>query len=432
MLKKIPKFAVPASALNFNTDASNYLNLSASNIDYQQPFAQTYNPLQFPFLQQNTQVSFQTPDIKDVLKTLSLNSSDLIINNAATQARQNAESKHVSSGDSDGKGLKGPQISNKAAGYVKGASQISKGVFDSTASILGFQKNDTMDSIYSSASDIAKQFGPYGQIAGMAIDAWNFIDKGLGKLFTNDKLQKGFDGRTGSSSYADFSTQGKTLRLTQLGAQDKLLAQRNAKAEQYANAMGNVLANKQATQARSQATQNVNTRFLNQKSGAVSGSLLTAKNGGVLKSIKTVISKTNRNFIINSPIYTKDLNLSSDKEINEDIKMFKDGGAVIPSGALHKNKHHLEEIDESLNKNITSKGIPVITIEDGGEIKQHAEIEKEEIILSLSLTKQIEKLWKEGSEEAAIEAGKLFTNALMEDTEDNVGLIEKVKNENKG
>jgi rRNA-processing protein FCF1 len=49
--------------------------------------------------------------------------------------------------------------------------------------------------------------------------------------------------------------------------------------------------------------------------------------------------------------------------------MFKDGGAVIPSGALHKNKHHLEEIDESLNKNITSKGIPVITIEDGGAIK---------------------------------------------------------------
>ena len=86
---------------------------------------------------------------------------------------------------------------------------------------------------------------------------------------------------------------------------------------------------------------------------------------------------------------------------------------------------------KSLNKNITSKGIPVITIEDGGEIKQHAEIEKEEIILSLSLTKQIEKLWKEGTEEAAIEAGKLFTKALMEDTEDNVGLIEKVQNENK-
>jgi hypothetical protein len=113
--------------------------------------------------------------------------------------------------------------------------------------------------------------------------------------------------------------------------------------------------------------------------------LLTAKNGGVLRSIKTVISKANRNFIINSSIYIKDLPV--DKEINEDIKLFKDGGAVIPSGALHKNKHHLEEVDESLNKNITSKGIPVITIEDGGEIKQHAEIEKEEIILSLSLTK---------------------------------------------
>lgn len=433
MLKKIPKFQSGASVLNFNTDASNYLSLSASNIDNQQPFAQTYNPLQFPFLQQNTQVSFQTPDIKDALKTPSLNSSDLIINNAATQARQNAESKNVSSGDSD-KNLKGPKINNKNLGGI-GFGSIAKAgrsLFDMGATALGAEKNDTMDSIYDTASDVASQFGPWGLLAAGVIDTWNFLDKSLGKAFTNEKLQRGFEGQTGSSSYADFSTQGKTLRLTQLGAQDKLLAQRNAKAEQYANAMGNVLANKQATQARSQATQNVNTRFLNQKAGAVSGSLLTAKNGGVLKSIKTVISKTNRNFIINSPIYTKNLNLSSDKEINEDVKMFKDGGAVIPSGALHKNKHRLEEIDESLNKNITSKGIPVITIEGGGEIKQHAEIEKEEIILSLSLTKQIEKLWKEGTEEAAIEAGKLFTTALMEDTEDNVGLIEKVKNENKG
>jgi hypothetical protein len=40
---------------------------------------------------------------------------------------------------------------------------------------------------------------------------------------------------------------------------------------------------------------------------------------------------------------------------------------VIPEGALHKNKHHLEEVDEKF-EDVTSKGIPVITEKDG-EIK---------------------------------------------------------------
>lgn len=392
MLKKIPKFHKPAGEINIQTGASSYLD-SLYNMDF----------------------GINTP----------LNSNDIIINNAATQARQNAELRAFN----QDKKITQPEIKNKNLKGI-GFGSIAKAgrsLFDMGAAALGAEKNDTMDSIYDTASDVASQFGPIGAGIGFAIDAWNFLDKSLGKAFTNEKLQRGFAGNTGSQSYTDFSTEGKTLRLTQLGAQDKLLKQRDAKALQFAKAMGNVTSNKQAVQARSQAADNVNTTFQNRRAGGVSGSLLTAKNGGTLKSIKTVISKVNRSNILNSKTL-QNIVIEQDKE---DIKMFKDGGAVIPSGALHKNKHHLEEIDQSLNKNITSKGIPVITIEDGGEIKQHAEIEKEEIILSLSLTKQIEKLWKEGTEEAAIEAGKLFTKALMEDTEDNVGLIEKVQNENK-
>lgn len=419
-MHKVRKYQSGA-LINYNSGVNQYLD--SVNQILHNSFSPTLR------LNPNIQQGFTGFDIGNVLKDTSLNSSDLIIQNAAEQARKNAEERARNNNgastteDADIK-------KSKFSSGMNIASSVAPMAFDTIANIGGFEKNDTMDSIYDTASSVAKSFGPWGQVAGLAIDAWNFIDKGLGKAFTNEKLQRGFEGQTGSSSYADFSTQGKSLRLTQLGAQDKLLAQRNAKAQQYAKAMSNVATNRQAVQARAQAADNMNTTFQNRKAGGVSGSLLTAKNGGVLRSIKTVISKANRNFIINSPIYIKDL--SVDKEINEDVKMFKDGGAVIPSGALHKNKHHLEEVDESLNKNITSKGIPVITIEDGGEIKQHAEIEKEEIILSLSLTKQIEKLWKEGTEEAAIEAGKLFTIALMEDTEDNVGLIEKVKNENKG
>ena len=44
-----------------------------------------------------------------------------------------------------------------------------------------------------------------------------------------------------------------------------------------------------------------------------------------------------------------------------------------------------------------------------------------------SLTEQIEKLWKEGSEEAMIEAGKLIAETLMTNCDDNVNLVKEVE-----
>lgn len=107
---------------------------------------------------------------------------------------------------------------------------------------------------------------------------------------------------------------------------------------------------------------------------------------------------------------------------------FEEGGKVnvIPDGALHAHKHHLEEIDPKL-KEVTSKGIPVITEEDGGKLKQHAEIERNEIIFRLEVTKELEDLMKDGSDEAAIKAGKLLTHEIINNTIDNTGLMETVE-----
>ena len=58
---------------------------------------------------------------------------------------------------------------------------------------------------------------------------------------------------------------------------------------------------------------------------------------------------------------------------------------VIPDGALHKNKHHMENTE-----GLTQKGIPVI--DNDGE--QQAEIEVNEIIFSLEVTKKLEELYK--------------------------------------
>ena len=78
---------------------------------------------------------------------------------------------------------------------------------------------------------------------------------------------------------------------------------------------------------------------------------------------------------------------------------FQQGGSinVIPDGALHARKHNMDM------DGITKKGIPVVSENKDGEIEQQAEIEKEEIILRLEVTQKLEKLAKEGTEEAALE-----------------------------
>ena len=107
------------------------------------------------------------------------------------------------------------------------------------------------------------------------------------------------------------------------------------------------------------------------------------------------------------------------------VTTFKDGGVigvdsnVIPEGALHKELNHMEEYNEELDKVITDKGIAVVTTDKDGKVEQVAEIEKEEIVFRLELTKKIEELWHNGSQEAMLKAGKLLVKEIMGNTDDN-------------
>lgn len=120
--------------------------------------------------------------------------------------------------------------------------------------------------------------------------------------------------------------------------------------------------------------------------------------------------------------YIQEIQLSSDiPEIildvdNTSLEKLKEGGKfnVIPEGALHARLHHMEN-----DENITKKGIPVVSEKENGELEQHAEIEKEEIILRLSLTKRLEELAKEDTDEAALEAGKILVEEILYNTIDN-------------
>lgn len=109
------------------------------------------------------------------------------------------------------------------------------------------------------------------------------------------------------------------------------------------------------------------------------------------------------------------------------IQAFQNGGKmnVIPDGALHARKHTID--DEELNGSITNKGIPIISKEDGGEVVQHAEIERDEIIFTLEVTKKLEELSKKGTDEAAIEAGKLLVKEILFNTDDRTGLINTIE-----
>ena len=91
---------------------------------------------------------------------------------------------------------------------------------------------------------------------------------------------------------------------------------------------------------------------------------------------------------------------------------------VIPEGALHARKHHMENTE-----GLTQKGIPVI--DNKGE--QQAEIELNEIIFNLEVTKKLEELYKDGSDEAAIEAGKLLVQEILFNTNDRTGIIKTLK-----
>ena len=155
------------------------------------------------------------------------------------------------------------------------------------------------------------------------------------------------------------------------------------------------------------------------------------KDGGELVNNQETIQETNS-------VWQPNINL-------ETIQIMEEGGRtdkpkqesdkieetnqknVIPEGALHAHKHHMENAED-----LTKKGIPVV--DNKGE--QQAEVEREELILSLEVTKQLENLYKRYQEdtntqkekdELAIEAGKLLVYEILHNTIDRTGLIKECK-----
>lgn len=109
-------------------------------------------------------------------------------------------------------------------------------------------------------------------------------------------------------------------------------------------------------------------------------------------------------------------------EETSEIQKFAEGGSILPTGKLHKELHHMDDMGEQF-EDLTRKGIPVVTMDEGGEMVQVAEIERDEICFSKEITDQLEAFWKDGSDEATIAAGKLIANEILYNTQDESNVI---------
>jgi hypothetical protein len=128
--------------------------------------------------------------------------------------------------------------------------------------------------------------------------------------------------------------------------------------------------------------------------------------------------------------------LQSKKQEIQEPQKFQLGGKMnmIVTGALHARKHNLEELNPNLEGEITKKGIPVVVMNEGGEVQsQQAEVESQELVLQIDTTKTIEDYYDEYNStnskteknRIARECGKFLVNELLKNTDDPDTLIKK-------
>lgn len=341
------------------------------------------------------------------------------------------------------------------------------------------------DTAYNAIADGVENLGPYGKVIGTAMktlgaagnaiqemgggtDQQTTIDKWMDSSFFswNIGMLNGFAGKNSDSFGLDQDTIAK-VGSSYGGTVDDLNDASDKAGKKYGlfSSRARKKANAAIANAKSQqnlmggiADNSEDQRLAVQSMGEQAGlaySLMTdggynqkytyaAKHGGMLEwnPVETLEWEPQVELNWELPAFKEGGNIDIVEEL-EWIPEFKSGGKteesdipeieettqknVIPEGALHKNKHHMEHAE-----GLTKKGIPVID-EDG---EQQAEIEHSEIIFTLEVTKKLEEYYnifysEESSnkekDQVAIDAGKLLVYQILENTEDRTGLIESCK-----
>lgn len=322
-------------------------------------------------------------------------------------------------------------------------------------------QSETIDTaVHGVSSALMKSGNPYAMLGGAALEVGNFLTKATGQTvqgFDVDINSSGYGnmGHKESSSSRDF---GALLGLGGggLAATQRKLEKRNEEVQMALKASNIADTIQFEQEARMNSVDDVIQQNEIALQGGIDTSVLAAKHGARLERIKKqrkcinpdpeevviheeVIIEQPEEVIIESPVVKAQNGAKLEHiEVSEEQN-------VIPSGAMHKNKNHID-------LDITKKGIPVITVEDDSaetfeDIKeqedtliQHAEVEEAEIIFNKELTIFIENLRKQWHEKdkdndsICLEAGMRLAKEIIENTEDNTDVTEKsmeaVDNEN--
>lgn len=402
------------------------------------------------------------------------------------QQAQNHMNERVSAGmNLRQEALKKEKAINGTGQIVTGAFEAVGGALGAAQSATDSNTTKTADTLYDTTAGVVENLGPYGKIvgtamkfAGMAGDAIQAMGGGTDQQTKMDQwmdssffswnigMLNGFAGKNSDSFGADMNTissvgssyggttsdimdaaskAGKKYGLFSTGKRKEANAE-IAKARAKQNAMSSI--------AEDASDDRLLVQSMGQQAGLAYSMMAdggynqkytyAAKKGGIIEWNPEINLEWEPQIELNweLPTFKEGGNIEFIEEL-EWIPEFKTGGKteesdipkteetsqknVIPEGALHKNKHHMEHAE-----GLTKKGIPVI--DDDGE--QQAEIEHSEIIFTLEVTKKLEEYYEifysdessnKEKEQAAIDAGKLLVFQILENTEDRAGLIESCK-----
>lgn len=309
---------------------------------------------------------------------------------------------------------------------IENSPQIGDAILKNVATEATEQSG--WDTAFSKTSDIAlnmafKTGNPWLMAGAGVLKGVDWLNRYAGKTVK--------DSGTGKLDVKGYQTEmEKAGKFTLFGSGKAKKAANLNKEKQFAN-LQKFQASNLASQdllAGQQAYQNTANKNYQQLMGF-------SKKGGTINPaiLRTITFKVKKS----EPIFIEEL----------EIEKFENGGTlknVIPDGALHARKHNLEG---DIAEFITDKGIPVITIAEageeiinddgkkilaeGGEITQHAEIERDEIIFSKPTTDQLEEYFKQYSESDSdeeknrilLECGRFLASEILENTIDNTGII---------
>lgn len=347
----------------------------------------------------------------------------------------------ATSGNSEDSDFKTPFSETKAGRGIAVAGQAMNILGDalSNLGIADYKQNgntDTRKSISAAGRQVASMFGPWGQFAAgldsitEGLGGKSDVSEGLGAADTGNMIASiALPGLGWALGKTDKYSQDQMIKTSSAYTGEAAAGEKVAKNAGAKLLFGRGKANENT---RLQKLRDADTKKVLQHgrdqlaasnySGFSIGNQMALSGGPrVLRAEDGIKLKLKQARRILKNAYVEEL-----PEIAEVVEEFKEGGKVnvIPEGSLHKNRHHMETVSDSF-KELTHKGIPVVTESKGGLVQQ-AEIERNEIIFNIDVTKKLEALMGDGSDEAALEAGKLLAFEIMENTVDNTGLIDEI------